>query len=192
MGAVHRLPAGDELEEEDAEGEHVRLLVHDAVREVLGRQAPVNAYRLGAATPCPSCQRHRPVSLAKSKETGYLSGRKKEKLGSPERSLDGRDGVVRPLRRQPPGEAEVRNLAAPEKAGSAMASVDGRKQSWRGGEQHLRLVVGGEKDVGRLDVAVDDPARAALVEVAQPVRRADRDPVPLLPRHHRQLQVCDW
>ena len=44
MGAVHRLPAGDELKEEDAEGEHVRLLVHDAVREVLGRQAPVNAY----------------------------------------------------------------------------------------------------------------------------------------------------
>lgn len=29
---------------------------------------------------------------------------------SPEGALDGRDGVVRPLRRQPPGEAEVRNL----------------------------------------------------------------------------------
>jgi hypothetical protein len=41
VGAVHRLPPGDELEEEDAEREHVRLLVHDAVREVLGRQAPV-------------------------------------------------------------------------------------------------------------------------------------------------------
>ena len=44
VGAVHRLPAGDELEEEDAEGEHVRLLVHDAVREVLRRQAPVITY----------------------------------------------------------------------------------------------------------------------------------------------------
>jgi hypothetical protein len=82
---------------------------------------------------------------------------------SPEGALDGRDGVVRPLRRQPPSEAEVRSL---------------------------RLVVGGEEDVGRLDVAVDDPARAALVEVAQPPRGADGDPVPLLPRHGRQLQVC--
>jgi hypothetical protein len=41
VGAVHRLAPGDELKEEDAEREHVRLLVHDAVREVLGRQAPV-------------------------------------------------------------------------------------------------------------------------------------------------------
>lgn len=40
MGAVDGLPAGDELEEEDAEGEHVRLLVHDAMREVLRRQTP--------------------------------------------------------------------------------------------------------------------------------------------------------
>jgi hypothetical protein len=41
VGAVHRLAPGDELKQEDAEREHVRLLVHDAVREVLGRQAPV-------------------------------------------------------------------------------------------------------------------------------------------------------
>jgi hypothetical protein len=40
VAAVHRLPAGEELEEEDAEREHVRLLVHDAVRVVLRRQAP--------------------------------------------------------------------------------------------------------------------------------------------------------
>ena len=40
MAAVHRLPAGHELQEEDAECEHVRLLVDDAVRVVLRRQAP--------------------------------------------------------------------------------------------------------------------------------------------------------
>ena len=40
MAAVHRLPAGHELQEEDAEREHVRLLVDDAVRVVLRRQAP--------------------------------------------------------------------------------------------------------------------------------------------------------
>ena len=44
MSAVHRLPPGDELQQEDAEREHVRLLVHDAVREVLRRQAPVITY----------------------------------------------------------------------------------------------------------------------------------------------------
>jgi hypothetical protein len=132
------------------------------------------------------------VSLTKSKETGYVNERKKEKLRSPERALDRRDGVVRPLRRQPPGEAEVRNLPASEKRSQPWhrRTKAEDEQSWRGGD-NLRLVVGGEEDVGRLDVAVDDPPRAALVEVAQPARRADSDPVPLLPRHHRQLQVCD-
>jgi hypothetical protein len=57
VGAVHRLPAGDELEEEDAEGEHVRLLVHDAVREVLRRQAPVTrTYSTEVARQCQRLQ----------------------------------------------------------------------------------------------------------------------------------------
>lgn len=73
---------------------------------------------------------------------------------SPEGALDGRDGVVRPLRRQPPGEPEVRNL---------------------------RLVVGGEEDVGRLDVAVDDPVPAEHVQVLQAPRNAHRDLVPQRP-----------
>lgn len=97
VGAVHRLPPGDELEEEDAEGEHVRLLVHDAVREVLRRQAPAHQCRRLSvvSSPCFYCHGHGPWRT-------YVC--------SPEGALDGRDGVVRPLRRQPPGEAEVRNL----------------------------------------------------------------------------------
>jgi hypothetical protein len=67
VAAVHRLPAGDELEEEDAEREHVGLLVDDAVRVVLRSQAAEGAF-------------------------------------------DGRDRPVRPLRRQPLGEPEIRNL----------------------------------------------------------------------------------
>jgi hypothetical protein len=96
VGAVHRLPPGDELEEEDAEREHVRLLVNDAVREVLGRQAPV-VDRVSASTWL--------TTFSQSPR-----GKKRCARGSPERALDGRDGVVRPLRRQPPGQAEVRNL----------------------------------------------------------------------------------
>jgi hypothetical protein len=58
-------------------------------------------------------------------------------------------------------------------------------------DHHLRLVVLGEQDVGGLDVAVDDPARAPLVEVPQPPCGADRDPVAPLPRHRRQLLVVE-
>lgn len=45
--------------------------------------------------------------------------------------------------------------------------------------------VGVEEDVGRLDLAVDEPARAALVEVRQPARRALGDLQPRRPRQRR-------
>jgi hypothetical protein len=47
--------------------------------------------------------------------------------------------------------------------------------------RHQRAV---EQDVLRLDVAVDDAVAAALVQVQQPPRRADRDLVPRAPAQH--------
>lgn len=40
VGPVDGLPPGDDLQEEDAEGEDVRLLVHHAMHEVLRREVP--------------------------------------------------------------------------------------------------------------------------------------------------------
>lgn len=40
--AVDGAPAGEELQQHDAEGVHVSLLVEDAVRRVFGRHVPVH------------------------------------------------------------------------------------------------------------------------------------------------------
>jgi hypothetical protein len=85
VGAVHRLAAGDELEEEDAEGEHVRLLVHDAVREVLRRQAPVTLPRTEGSRD-DVVHRVSVVAnhgLTKSKETGAQYVKEKKSLAHP-------------------------------------------------------------------------------------------------------------
>ena len=101
MAAVHRLPAGHELQEEDAEREHVRLLVDDAVRVVLRRQAPDQQ----ETTPS-SFHSHGPWPFAFVLFFDSI----KSKSGLPEGAFDGRDRPVRPLRRQPLGEPEIRNL----------------------------------------------------------------------------------
>ena len=88
VAAVHRLPAGHELQEEDAEREHVRLLVDDAVRVVLRRQAPDQQ----ETTPS-SFHSHGPWPFAFVLFFDSI----KSKSGLPEGAFDGRDRPVRPL-----------------------------------------------------------------------------------------------
>ncbi|RWW27809.1 hypothetical protein BHE74_00021784 [Ensete ventricosum] len=55
---------------------------------------------------------------------------------------------------------------------------------------YLRLKAGREEYVGGLDVSVDDPSLAPLVQVMESARSAHRDVVPQLPSHWRRVLIC--
>lgn len=54
----------------------------------------------------------------------------------------------------------------------------------------LRLEIGGEENVRRLDVPVDDPPLAAPVQVVETPGDAHGDVVPEIPGHRRRVLVC--